>query len=298
MQSSLKIIFIAGSGRSGTTIMDRVIGTLDGVTSLNQIYPLGDSKHKYCSCGKSISSCPFWCKVKNNSKMLPGGTNKLIQLREKIDHTRYLPLLMTKNGQRIFSKRLKEYVVRLQDLYSAIATASEGNIIVDSSKVSSRALILSMIPEFEVYVVHMVRDPRGVLFSWQKKKERKGGYLTGPGIRKTLQYWITDNVGAELLSLQLPYTRVRYEDFAENPQKEIKQIQKAIPPILGKPLQFINERSINLGLIHSISGNPDRFNQGETTIRKDDQWKKSMDSLKKIITWSITYPLLQKYNYG
>ena len=297
MESTVKIIYIAGSGRSGTTIMDRVLGTLDGVTSLNQIYPFGEPERRYCSCGDNVGECPFWTEVMQNSAMLPSDTGRLIELREKVDHTKYLPLLFTKAGRKLLNGNLQEYLDRLRDLYSAIAVASEGDILVDSSKVASRALILSMISEFEVYVVHMVRDARGVLFSWQKKKERKGGYLTGPGMGKTLRYWITDNIGAEMLSVQTPYTRVRYEDFAECPRKVVAQIQDAIPPISTKSLQFIDERSINLGTVHSISGNPDRFHKGETTIRVDDQWKESLEPMKKMTTQWIVYPLLRRYDY-
>jgi len=297
MQPNLKIIYIAGSGRSGTTIIDRVLGTLDGVTSLNQVYPFGEPERQYCSCGNNIEHCPFWTEVMRNSAMLPAGTGRLIQLREKIDHTRYLPLLFTSVGRRFLNDSLQEYLGRLRDLYSAIAVASGGNILVDSSKVASRALILSMIPGFEVYVVHMIRDVRGVAYSWQKKKKRKGGYLTGPPFLQVLQSWIINNIAAELLSTRLSYIRICYEDFARQPRQTVESIISSVEPISEKNIEFNGDRSIKLNTIHSISGNPDRFQAGLTEINADIEWQERLGKKKKLTAKLFSYPLIKRYGY-
>lgn len=61
-----KIIFIAGLGHSGSTILDLALGTHPEIIGLGEVYTLlHDAKrdHHYsslCSCGKLATECKFW----------------------------------------------------------------------------------------------------------------------------------------------------------------------------------------------------------------------------------------------
>ena len=51
-------------------------------------------------------------------------------------------------------------------------------IMIDSSKWPTYGFLLSTIESFDMYVLHLVRDPRACAFSWQRKKEiEPGKYL-------------------------------------------------------------------------------------------------------------------------
>src|SRR3712207_8630396 len=50
-------------------------------------------------------------------------------------------------------------------------------VIVDSSKSPARALALGMVPGIDLYVVHLVRDGRGVATSLRKTLDRKSTRL-------------------------------------------------------------------------------------------------------------------------
>jgi hypothetical protein len=298
MEDNLTVLYVAGAGRSGTTIFDRVLGTMEGVVSLNQVYPLGQPKHSHCACGEELSSCKFWQRVSDHSDVFPEQVNELLWLRERVDHSRHLPYLLTSLGRQVIQDPLDRYLAMLQDVYTALARSAGTRILVDSSKVTSRALLLSMIPTIDVYVIHMVRDVRGVIYSWQKKKKRKGGYLTGPGTVNVVKFWLLNNLAAEIIGRRMPYQRVLYEEFSQCPQEVIKRVRSKIPPIADRQGQFIDERTVDLERNHSISGNPDRFQNGATPIRLDEEWKENLDSNVELASRIVTYPLLRRYRYA
>src|SRR2546423_2992529 len=64
----LKILYIAGSGRSGTTIMARLLGELPGFVNVGEAarYLLDipmQTRGVPCGCGRAVSDCPFWREI-------------------------------------------------------------------------------------------------------------------------------------------------------------------------------------------------------------------------------------------
>lgn len=66
-----KIIYIAGVGHSGSTILDMSLSCAENVIGLGEIKTLLDSEtieshlKSYCSCGKLATECEFWKDLKN-----------------------------------------------------------------------------------------------------------------------------------------------------------------------------------------------------------------------------------------
>ena len=66
VSNKIKIIYIAGLGRSGTTLLDRVLGQADNACSTGELKLLwrrGCVKNQLCGCGKSFNTCMFWYSV-------------------------------------------------------------------------------------------------------------------------------------------------------------------------------------------------------------------------------------------
>src|SRR3954471_14829623 len=60
------VLFIAGSGRCGSTLVDRILGGYEGVFAAGEIRNLWDrgwSNHGRCGCGRPIRECPVWSGV-------------------------------------------------------------------------------------------------------------------------------------------------------------------------------------------------------------------------------------------
>ena len=62
----IKVLFIGGAGRSGSTLLDRLLGQTPGLVSVGEvtnIWKVGFTDDFPCGCGELFSGCPFWREV-------------------------------------------------------------------------------------------------------------------------------------------------------------------------------------------------------------------------------------------
>ncbi|HJP60639.1 MAG TPA: hypothetical protein VJ865_11585, partial [Gemmatimonadaceae bacterium] len=61
------VIYIAGAGRSGSTILDTALGVLPRTESLGEVSNLFDASKTggMCSCGERLTDCCLWGGVLN-----------------------------------------------------------------------------------------------------------------------------------------------------------------------------------------------------------------------------------------
>jgi len=59
---TIKVIYIVGCGRSGTTIMDILLGNHVGLLSVGELIHAHDNwnEDKLCSCGANLKKCDVW----------------------------------------------------------------------------------------------------------------------------------------------------------------------------------------------------------------------------------------------
>src|SRR5579872_5725970 len=65
-RTPLTVIYIAGDGRSGSTLLDRLIGACDGAFSCGELANLLNavqSGEELCACGERAPACRFWAEV-------------------------------------------------------------------------------------------------------------------------------------------------------------------------------------------------------------------------------------------
>jgi len=62
-------------------------------------------------------------------------------------------------------------------------------------------------------------------------------------------------------------------------------------------LPFVDERTVELGPTHSITGNPDRLRTGPIAVRLDDRWRREMTARDRSLVTALTWPLLARYGY-
>lgn len=300
----LQVVYVAGAGRSGSTVLDRILGTLPGAVSaneLNRIWVDGFEENKRCACGQMFRECAFWRQVVAEAfGDLPDfDPVHMKNIWTTVDHSRHFLQLLAPIKKHAFQKRLAEYREVLRRLYFAIAKISGAGIIIDSSKIPSGALILKGVPGLDVHVVHLVRDARACVYAWQKKKQsaQSGVTLRQYTPMRTMMFWMMRNALAGLLATQLPYVRVRYEDLMKNPEPELQRLLERLGPFNGERLNFATAAAIELPEYHSISGNPDRFSNGVTNLRLDLEWLTKMNENTRRLATVLTYPLLAQYGY-
>jgi len=308
-ENKLKVIFIGGSSRSGSTLLDRILGQIDGFFSLGEMYHIWERsfiENQLCGCGKPFKECSFWQEV---VKEAFGGFDKVdpryvLRLRRSVERMRYIPLLSYRMLRpKGYQYRLSEYIEIWSRLYKAIHKITGANVLVDSSKLPTHGFLLNALPNVDLYVLHLVRDSRAVAHSWQRKKRRpeiywKEAYMPRFGILRSTREWVLSNSLIRILRKMVPhYTIIRYEDFVAHPQLVLTQVFKGWGLKVPHLETLFDGRAINLGVNHAVSGNPMRFEQGRIEIKLDEEWKKKMPSHKRIAVTVLTWPFLLKYAY-
>jgi hypothetical protein len=303
----VKVIFIGGAGRSGSTLLDRILGQIDGFCSLGEMYHIWQRsfiQNQLCGCGTSFNSCSFWQAIVQEAFVRGQSEdgNALLRLQRSVARLRNMPsLLFHSMRSKSFSSHLSHYVSILERFYKAIAKISGCSVLVDSSKLPPHGLVLSEIPGIDLYVLHLVRDSRAVAYSWQRKKLRpeiywKESYMPRMGLLKGTYEWLLCNFLTELLSKRAhQYKILSYEEFTKSPRKKVDEVVKW----LGMEVQadfFIDEWTVDLGIDHTVSGNPVRFTHGPVKIKSDAAWRGNMPFIKKYIVFGLTFPLFNRYH--
>lgn len=304
----IKILYIAGAGRSGSTLIDILLGKIDGFTSFGElrwIWQRSFRENQLTGDDLPFKESPFWNEVVQQAF---GGFDKidpeyLITLKEKVDRLRYIPQLARPQWRtEKFLKNFNELSSYLVPLYSAIQNVSGCELIIDSSKDPSYGYILNAIPEFEVYILHLVRDSRAVAHSWQRKKVRpeihwKQQYMPQFGIFRSSRVWNNSNLACEgFRFINDRYMFMRYEDFTKAPFKHTRDMLDFFG-YQDKSLDFLSDNKFQPSGAPSVSGNPLRFQKDEITIKSDAEWSKKMPMSQQALVSVLTSPLMAGYGY-
>jgi hypothetical protein len=304
----LKVLFIAGHGRSGSTILGNVLGEIEDCFHAGELRNLWDHgliDDVMCGCGEPFSRCGVWRTVvartlEQEPRIDP---RAVLEQRERSNELRTRLSLMSAAGRRRSSGRFTLLTEGLRRLYPSIAEATGCRIVVDSTKLPSYGFAISTLPNIELYGLHLIRDPRAVAYSWTRAKERKD---LGPGrmMRRfppgtTAAQWVTQNLASSALVRALGDRgmTMRYEDFVADPPAAIRKVLS----LLGEEpasLPFVSSRSVNLGTNHTIFGNPSKFARGVVDIRPDDEWRTRLGLRDRSLVSSITMPVGWLYGYG
>jgi hypothetical protein len=142
--SKPKVALIAGSAHGGTTILNMILGQHPQVFATGKLrnFPQGDvfSESNICSCGEAALACPYWQLVRE----------------------RYLPFQDGTSDQKI------SRLIRL------ISDLSGRAFVGDVTHNVGYAELLQQTDGIELYLVHVVRDGRGVVYSRVRKDIRTG----------------------------------------------------------------------------------------------------------------------------
>jgi hypothetical protein len=303
----LRVVFVAGAGRSGSTLLDLMLGASPGAVSvgeLRHIWNLGFGRDEFCGCGELFSACPFWSAVVDDAfgaAEVDGPALSATQER----------LLRSRNVLGLASPRLasagllrerEAWRERHLHLLHAIARAAAATTVVDSSKNPMYGLLVAGMPGIDFRVVHLVRDSRAVAYSWTKRLKPhplRGGepVFDLAADWQAGSWWLLANALSETLpALRRHYLRVRYEDLARRPGPVIARVcafagLEAVAPLPGSSHEF------SLGVHHTTGGNPLRWEQGITRVRPDTEWKAALAPGTRRAITAMTFPLLVRYGY-
>jgi Sulfotransferase family len=305
----VRVLYIGGCGRSGSTLLDRMLGELPRLFSVGElrfIWQRGLVENQRCGCGNRFRECPFWKAV--GDEAFGGWDNldaqDLAALERSTDRHRYIPFLIAPWLWPRYRRRLVRYTGVLARLYQGIHREMGGGLIVDSTKDPPFAFLLRHVPGLDLRLVHLVRDSRGVAFSWTKRirKPEKVDTVDFMNTYHPVEMgfrWMVYNLCFHLLErLGVARLSMRYERFVGSPRAEIERIAAyAGEEFQEKDFAFLRGEAVDLGSHHTVSGNPMRFEQGPIQLALDEAWKTQLKPLHRRLVSIFTSPLLLCYGY-
>lgn len=304
----VKVVFIGGLGRSGTTLLERLLGQLPGVVPLGEITHLWERDlvgNEMCACGSTFSYCEFWQRIGQRAfgSWESVDVERIAALRATIDRTRHIPALAAKRLAPAQLQLVTEYAEYFEKIYLAAAKDTRARVVVDSSKHASLAYCLRWSPKIDLRVLHVVRDSRGVAYSWTKQVRRPesptGDQMTRYSPARAAMLWNAQNAAFSLLARRgVPVRRVRYERIIQRPKRVIASLGRFCGLELAESdYNFIGDGWADLGPSHSAAGNPMRFTVGRIPLRSDEAWTEDLPEATRRMVSTLTRPLLGRYGY-
>ena len=301
-EGNYKLVYIAGYGRSGSTLLDVILGMHPEIEcngELSYLFNIADDHEGRCDCGLELRECPKWKHVFRQlvDQGLEQG-KEAERIMRSVEHVQNIWTWLFWPIVRL--GRWGTYCQLMRGLFDAIYAAQNKPLLVDSSKsayrCAGRVAALKCVCKFQVKVIHLVRDGRAVI--WSHLRRPPLNRRRAVSVRVVFG-WIFGNLLATLMGGMLlrrhEYLRVRYEDLMKNTAEELDRIGK----FLGLDFSDISDQVVNNATVetrHSTGGN--RGVKGSIVrIQPDLEWQARLPRMPRLLFWCWAWPLAWWYGY-
>jgi len=295
-----QLIYLTGSGRSGSTLLDIMLSQHSDIAALGEIHRLYLNANKNtagnrCTCGQSVKDCPFWKEVERELQALTNedmrlgklittdpaylkipDNNEGTNIVEPIPSNLYRPKIiygicvigcrqLFKYTAKFFTAIKKHHDIALNShlLYESVRRATKKSTIVDSTKTPTRLKTLYMTTQAPFKVIYLVRDGRAVTSARMGRQ--------GIGMERAATIWKSEHRKIRAVLATIPdcaVFEIHYEELCLNTRATLT----ALCDFLGIKFED-NMMKIDKIRSHSLGGNPMRWRKAETQITLDEKWK-------------------------
>ncbi|NOT45011.1 MAG: sulfotransferase [Acidobacteria bacterium] len=285
MAEKLRVVFVAGSGHTGSTLLAMLVDTHPQIVSVGEtsikpkIRRRGDGDKQPCSCGRLIKDCSFWQGVFENVRRQGFDFSEHNWANDyRLEHPRLNRLLghhSSRRPVRLFQEWaahnlpvFKERTTRVGRVNVAFVRAllevSGARVFFDTTKHTLRLSRLLELPELDVKVVTLVRDVRGYAASAKRR---------GLSIVDASHTWRKDQEVIASITDSLPSERrmtLRYEDLCLDPAQALSRVYEFCEVDAVLPVSSVNS------VDHHVIGNSMRFG-GSIRVRLDESWRSRLE---------------------
>lgn len=243
-----KIIYIIGAGRSGTTLLDIILGNGRTVFSAGELNRF-TKRDGIPPDAKVVSHKQFWADV--NVKLAASGYLKPFHYYPAFNNLEY-HLSVFFPDFLLNKVKLSEFSNYQLSLFAAIGEIAgrdfDKDIIVDSSKYPMRALRLSRIFGDDISFIYLRRNPVAVVESFQKRdveqppKSRLMANLYLLGVN------LVTRIVLKKLKLRHKVCYLEYEKLLASPVDALDKLEKELLIDLSCPKQLLQmNRPLRVG---------------------------------------------------
>lgn len=275
------VIFIASTARSGSTLLDLILGGHPRLVGLGEFFSMLTTDNDWldrtsevlCSCGKTMDQCSFW-----------GSTSKALRNKRN-------------------SSTLEKYKIVLDAFNDFFG---QDRILVDSSKHLRALQILNSIPGIEVKVLHLIKDVRAWTVSQRDARKRGEVFFLKDLLRKygwkawieyakgTSAYWFwqwhSENRRLQnyLKAEKIRSFQLGYEELSLYPKTTMRGVGEFLGiEVVDSMFSLLDSGS------HSVLGNRMRFqSEKRQGIFYDNRWFYRKDWLLP----AVIFPNIMQYN--
>ena len=247
MNSNFKILYIIGAGRSGTTLLDIVIGNSNNFFSAGELNRF-TKRDGFPHDPRDNEVKDFWSKVNeqlyNNHLKNPRAYYDVFNQFEY--HNNFFRIFAS-----LRSKHYQTYSHYQQQLFSAIYKTSRHDkelTIIDSSKYPIRGFFLAKIFGDRVSLLYVKRQPSSTVESFQKKDVEQ----PSKGRLSTHIYLLMVNLIAnrvlQLVKHSNKISIISYEQFVQSPLKTLEEIERDLQVDLSISKEIVRtDRAFTVG---------------------------------------------------
>lgn len=284
-----EIVYIISDYRSGSTLLDQLLGAHPDICSVGEIHHLiayvrrdrslyNPSHPLACSCGKTVANCDFWCQVErklerplSSLRLQPSSFGRPRSNSSADTHLQKLPKRLLQRMSAHFETwpilpllRSKYVAKDSFQLFDAIAECTHSRYIVDASKELRRFRLLKTMHPDRMRLVLLCRDYRAVIYSKMKR---------GRSLEASAQSWANRVKQMELLGHDMVperLHRLRYEDLCVSPDREINRLCKFLALDYSPSMELRPSSNI-----HHIGGSPSKFESNRQEISLDTAYQEA-----------------------
>ena len=271
----LAVDYIAGSQRSGTTLVARSLGRRADspyIGELRQLWLRGEQEIE-CGCGQARRACPVW------STVFPSAVEELRLIREMrlLEEDLYLSLPPWRRPDRVAaiatgqftSPALVHFRRRLLRLYWDLGHAlGDTPRVVDGSKTALIPAVL-MAEGWPVTIHWIVSEPRGVVASMLRRRAKGATRMSRlPAVARASMSWAIRQ--EEYLALArvatAPLIHISYSDVVRE------------------------EGSVRLCASHDPISHGKFSGEEEVVLTEDMRWRSELSLLERTVVRTVTTP--------
>jgi hypothetical protein len=303
---NLRVLYVAGLPRSGSTVLGCVLGGLPGTIFVGELayFWRRFAEGELCSCREPLPDCPFWSAVvgKAFGQLTREHARELNEWEQQVFRRQRILGLAPVRWSTRWAKRIHVMLEQRGALYQSIREVANAECIVDSGKEVTFGSIMSRLSNTSFTTIHIVRDPRGVVFSWQKQvpsDSEPADMPRSPAINTAVR-WVSGNllVQFSLKRLSHAYSRVRYEDLVAYPDDVACELSRDTSNIAESEgwaeyrIQDPNEH-------HLVGSNPGvRQHLGDNLrLTLDEEWRARLPRSQQRLVTAVCGGLMSAYDY-
>jgi len=298
----IKLAYIAAPSYSGSTLLTFLLNAHPRIATVGELkWGSIDLATYQCSCGALLTACDFWRELRERVEAegltfdlqrpptefrthTGGLTDRIVRARNRG------PLFEGVRGAMMaVSPACQDLIATARATNRAAINAAlelqQADIFLDGSKDPVRLQHLLNTGDYDVRLVHLVRDGRGVVNSTISKK----------GLTPTVaaEDWRRTHEQTERLAQRLDahqYHRVSYEALCNNTKATLRELAAFLEIDAG---DFADDMS---AATHHILGNRMRLSRLDE-ITLDEKWRTELDAIALAAFEKSAGALNRRYGY-